>query len=108
MKSKKAQIERQQRLLKFRQQALPILEKIYRVTSHGPSNAPNTMYKIIVTADKSYDYYPMSQKIRINKNDTWTWSTYDLDKLISDAENYMNNKQKMINNHNKIVNGKRV
>lgn len=57
---------RQQRLNTFRNSILPELRNRYVITSHGGINAPDSMYKIIMN-DITYDYYPMSEKIRITK-----------------------------------------
>jgi hypothetical protein len=86
MKPKKQQ--RKERLLKFRQEVLPKLKKIYKVTSHGPKNAPDTMYKIKISDLLIYDYYPMSEKLRKEKYSLdeykmiWSWHDYKLDNLL--------------------------
>lgn len=75
---KRKEFERKQRLKTFINDALPLLEKRYKVTLHNS----NTMYKIIINDNVSYDYYPMAEKIRINKCSQYEWRDYKLDKLI--------------------------
>ena len=74
--------ERQERLMKFRTEILPDLESYYEVQVHGSSNAPATMYKIIVTSSKSYDYYPMGQKMRINTQEGYRWVDMTVDEIL--------------------------
>lgn len=64
---------RKQKLLKFRNEYLPEIESIFYVEGHGPSNAPNTMYKIIINDILNFDYYPMSERIQINENKLGRW-----------------------------------
>jgi hypothetical protein len=73
--------KRQERLIKFRHEILPELEQFYDVEAHGPSNAPATMYKIIISSIKSYDYYPMGERMRVNVNDEYTWHDMSLDEM---------------------------
>ena len=85
---KRKEFERKQRLKIFRDMILPKLQKTYKVTSHGPKNAPDTMYKIKMSDLLIYDYYPMSEKLRkekysLNENKMiWTWHDYKLDNLL--------------------------
>ena len=77
----KAQL-RKERLMVFREEILPLLLKQYDVQEHGPNNAPSTMYKIIITGNKSYDYYPMAEKIRKNNHDgTYQWKSMTIQEL---------------------------
>lgn len=67
--------ERKQRLESFRSDILPIISKMYKVSSHGPANAPDTMYKITIHSELSYDYYPMSEKLNRNKAGKCEWGS---------------------------------
>jgi hypothetical protein len=87
MAKKKNNQARQARLIRFRQEILPDLEDYYDVQAHGPANAPATMYKIIITATKSYDYYPMAEKIRVNINDEFTWKDLSIDEMSAQVQN---------------------
>jgi hypothetical protein len=88
MVNKNKKQERKERLDKFRNEILPVIERMYKITSHGPSNAPDTMYKITIHSNLAYDYYPMSEKVRrakysLNINDTeYQWSEVKLEHLI--------------------------
>ena len=77
---KRKEFERKQRLNIFINDALPILQERYKVTLHNN----DTMYKIIINDIISYDYYPMAEKIRINKSSQYEWKDYKLDKLIKE------------------------
>lgn len=68
--------ERKQRLESFRSDILPIISKMYKVSSHGPENAPDTMYKITIHSELVYDYYPMSEKLRRNRSGVCEWGSY--------------------------------
>ena len=68
--------ERKQRLESFRSDILPTISKMYKVSSHGPNNAPDTMYKIIIHSELVYDYYPMSEKLRRNRSGVCEWGSY--------------------------------
>jgi hypothetical protein len=86
MAKKKNNQARQERLIRFRQEILPDLEEYYDVQAHGPSNAPATMYKIIITATKSYDYYPMAERMRVNINDEFTWRDLSIDQMSAQVQ----------------------
>jgi len=86
MAKKKNKQQRQDRLIRFRQEILPDLEQYYDIQAHGPANAPATMYKIIITATKSYDYYPMGEKMRVNINDEFTWRDFSIDEMSAKVE----------------------
>lgn len=86
-KKKKNNVARQERLIRFREEILPDLEEYYDIQAHGPLNAPATMYKIIITATKSYDYYPMAEKIRVNINDEFTWRDLSIDEMSAQIQN---------------------
>ena len=81
MKRKTNNQKRQERLIRFRQEILPDLEQFYDIEVHGPNNAPATMYKIIISITKSYDYYPMAEKMRVNVNNEYTWKDMSLDEI---------------------------
>lgn len=83
MKSKTAKIKRSQNMDKFLE-LLPKLEKkFYSVVSHGPSNAPNTMYKITMApGGKVYDYYPMSGRVSRIVNGKYVWHSLSVDDLL--------------------------
>lgn len=74
--------ERKQRLETFRNTILPIISNMYEVSSHGPSNAPNTMYKITIHTELSYDYYPMSEKIRKKRGNEYQWGSVPINEII--------------------------
>jgi hypothetical protein len=83
---KRKEFERRQRLKIFRAMILPKLEKFYKITSHGAHNAPDTMYKMQISKDVIYDYYPMSEKIRVinieNGKQRYSWQEYKIDNLL--------------------------
>lgn len=89
---------RKERLETFRTNVLPEIQKIYKVSSHGPNNAPNTMYKIIIHSNLSYDYYPMSEKVRRAKysldinNTEYKWSEVKLEHLVENLKKLKNIK----------------
>jgi hypothetical protein len=75
--------ERLERLNTFRSEILPVISNIYNVSSHGPSNAPNTMYKITIHQGLFYDYYPMSGKIMKSINRVYTWSNVPISNILN-------------------------
>lgn len=85
---KEINIERKERLEKFKSSVLPEVLNIYKVTSHGGYNAPDTMYKIVIHDRLSYDYYPMSEKARRAKYSAYTgkveysWSEVSMEHLL--------------------------
>lgn len=83
MKSKTAKINKSENMDKFLE-ILPKLEKkFYSVTPHGPSNAPNTMYKITMApGGKTYDYYPKSGRVSKMVNGKYVWHTLSVDELL--------------------------
>ena len=89
MKNKNKKEVKKENLQRFRNEILPVIEKMYKVTSHGSSNAPNTMYKIIIHNNLAYDYYPMSEKVRrakysLNINDVeYEWGEVKLEHLLN-------------------------
>jgi hypothetical protein len=90
--NKKEKAERRRRLEMFRKEILPKIIKNYNITSHGSKNAPDTMYKIRIK-DIIYDYYPMSEKLRVMKYSPekqkiiTNWQEYKLDKLLERFKN---------------------
>ena len=55
--------ERKRKLQKFREEYLPKIKSMFDVKGHGPTNAPNTMYKVFINNKVNYDFYPMSERI---------------------------------------------